>query len=457
MPTSPVVAVVSGATFSVTVTPANLDTVLSIRDFVVLENGTLTINPLSYTKATATSITYAGPALAANTNLEIRRNTPRTQRVTVLPNTKVRAIDWNQEFDRRVRIQEEVDLYGAGGGFTVRVPLNDAYGVTWATDTVFGPTRKALYDKMETFIGTNSPAFTGVPTAPTAATNNNTTQLATTAYVQSNLGGLAPLASPAFTGNPTASTQLVSDSSTRLATTAYVKNQLYATLDAPTFTGNVIIPTVVTTDNSTLAASTAHVKANLANYTTTALLTATYAPLASPAFTGNPTAPTAALGDNDTSVATTAFVQQSGRPLLIASRITSTIATTASVENPIVFNNAIRDVDGILNTATGVITLPRVGYYDISALVFYSGAATFGSLSIIQGGSLTRLVRMDFRGNVASAIVFNGSTLFYNSVANTQIRLSVSDLSVAGTVTNEANATGRNATWVTVAYLGNDA
>ena len=35
----------------------------------------------------------------------------------------------------------------------------------------------------------NSPAFTGTPTGPTAATNTNTTQLATTAFVQTALAG----------------------------------------------------------------------------------------------------------------------------------------------------------------------------------------------------------------------------------------------------------------------------
>jgi hypothetical protein len=35
----------------------------------------------------------------------------------------------------------------------------------------------------------NSPAFTGVPTAPTAAFGTNTTQIATTAFVLANAGG----------------------------------------------------------------------------------------------------------------------------------------------------------------------------------------------------------------------------------------------------------------------------
>lgn len=48
-----------------------------------------------------------------------------------------------------------------------------------------------------------SPALTGTPTAPTAAADTNTTQIATTAYVQTELGDYATLAAPAFTGNAT--------------------------------------------------------------------------------------------------------------------------------------------------------------------------------------------------------------------------------------------------------------
>ena len=51
--------------------------------------------------------------------------------------------------------------------------------------------------------GLASPTFTGTPAAPTAATNTNTTQIATTAYVQGELTDRAPLASPTFTGTPT--------------------------------------------------------------------------------------------------------------------------------------------------------------------------------------------------------------------------------------------------------------
>ena len=65
-----------------------------------------------------------------------------------------------------------------------------------------------------------SPAFTGTPTAPTATGTDNSTKIATTAFVKTAISTLAPLASPSFTGTPTAPTASQADSSTRLATTA---------------------------------------------------------------------------------------------------------------------------------------------------------------------------------------------------------------------------------------------
>lgn len=66
-----------------------------------------------------------------------------------------------------------------------------------------------------------SPALTGTPTSTTAAQSTNTTQIATTAMVQSEVTLLAPKASPTFTGHPVGVTETQGDNSTRLATTAY--------------------------------------------------------------------------------------------------------------------------------------------------------------------------------------------------------------------------------------------
>lgn len=68
-----------------------------------------------------------------------------------------------------------------------------------------------------------SPTFTGTPTAPTAAVDTNTTQVATTAFVVGQ--GYAKLASPALSGTPTAPTAAVNTNTTQIATTAFVLGQ----------------------------------------------------------------------------------------------------------------------------------------------------------------------------------------------------------------------------------------
>ena len=67
-----------------------------------------------------------------------------------------------------------------------------------------------------------SPALTGTPTAPTAGSGTNTTQIATTAFVTTDLAGKAPLSSPALTGTPTAPTAGSGTNTTQIATTAFV-------------------------------------------------------------------------------------------------------------------------------------------------------------------------------------------------------------------------------------------
>jgi hypothetical protein len=86
---------------------------------------------------------------------------------------------------------------------------------------------------------TASPALTGTPTSTTAAVGTNTTQIATTAFVNAEIAnditGKADLASPALTGTPTAPTAAVGTSTTQIATTAFVNAEIAN--DAPTKTG----------------------------------------------------------------------------------------------------------------------------------------------------------------------------------------------------------------------------
>ena len=139
-----------------------------------------------------------------------------------------------------------------------------------------------------------SPALTGTPTAPTAAASTNTTQLATTAFVDNSF---APLASPTLTGTPSAPTATASTNTTQIASTAFVQTS-YAPLASPTLTGTPAAPTAATSTNTTQIATTAFIQTELSSY----------APVSSPALTDTPTAPTAAASTNTTQIATTAYV-----------------------------------------------------------------------------------------------------------------------------------------------------
>ena len=189
--------------------------------------------------------------------------------------------------------------------------------------------------------------------------------------LQTALDAKAPLASPALTGTPTAPTQTQGNNSTRLATTAYV-DTLGATKAASSHSHAI---SDVTSLQTSLDAK---------------------APLASPALTGTPTAPSAAAYTDSTQIATTAQVfdtvttvpenaqtgttytlalTDAGRMVTLnnAAAITLTIPTAASVAFPIgtridLFQLGVGQV-----TVTGSVTLRSSGS-KVKLAGQYSGA-----------------------------------------------------------------------------------
>lgn len=84
----------------------------------------------------------------------------------------------------------------------------------------------AIYTAINLKADKASPVFTGTPLSVTPPPADNTTKIATTAYVQTELQALtylAPKASPALTGLPTAPTQPAGTNNTLIATTAFVQ------------------------------------------------------------------------------------------------------------------------------------------------------------------------------------------------------------------------------------------
>ena len=93
----------------------------------------------------------------------------------------------------------------------------------------------AAADPHSQYAPKESPILTGTPKTPTAPAGTNTTQIASTAFVQAvvtllnnALGLKAPLANAALTGTPTATTAAQTANSTQIATTAFVKSALAA-------------------------------------------------------------------------------------------------------------------------------------------------------------------------------------------------------------------------------------
>ena len=72
----------------------------------------------------------------------------------------------------------------------------------------------------------NSPTFTGTPASTTPSVGDDSTRVATTAYVQLNLVNKANSASPSFTGTPTAPLPALAEDSAQIATTAWVRDLL---------------------------------------------------------------------------------------------------------------------------------------------------------------------------------------------------------------------------------------
>lgn len=99
--------------------------------------------------------------------------------------------------------------------------VNVAGGSTLTFETIY---TLGAATNISGFAPIDSPSFTGTPTAPTPASNDNSGKLATTAYVQNQ--NFAPLNSPALTGDPTAPTPTTGDNDTSIATTAFVQDAL---------------------------------------------------------------------------------------------------------------------------------------------------------------------------------------------------------------------------------------
>ncbi|EQZ89439.1 phage tail protein [Escherichia coli] len=196
-----------------------------------------------------------------------------------------------------------------------------------------------------------SPTLTGTPKAPTPAEGNNTTQIATTAFVQAAITAL-------INGAP--------------ATLDTLKEIAAAINNDPKFS---------TTINNALALK---------------------APLSSPALTGTPTAPTAAQSVNNTQIATTAFVKSA-----IAAMVGSAPAALDTLnELAAALGNDPNFATTMLNALAGKQpldnTLTNLSGKDVAGLLTYLG---LGELSL--AGTASGVIGLN--GYVTIPLIISGS------------------------------------------------
>lgn len=210
-----------------------------------------------------------------------------------------------------------------------------------------------------------------------------------------SIDDLAPLESPAFTGVPTAPTAAPGTSTGQLATTAFVAGETGVFVEGPAISVDSAIPLFdgatgkLIKDSGTLLTS--------------------LAPLASPALTGNPTAPTAAAADNDTTIATTAFVQNAVTTLTTAAAVFSVHnnGVAQSIPNAtftkLTFSTEVFDVGGKFATSTwtppagrpvmltGAVTLPTTDT-TLTVVAVYKNGAIFKNGSQLVNGAASNAV-----------------------------------------------------------------
>lgn len=241
------------------------------------------------------------------------------------------------------------------------------------------------------------------------------------------MGDYAPLDSPAFSGMPTAPTPLSGSSSGQIATTAFVVNALAgavgdAVAGVSSFNGSTGAITFGATQISALGFITqTQLTAATAGFVTSAALAA-YVPLAGGTMTGvlnlagNSTAITQAAGTSNTTIATTAFVI--GAVAAATAGVSSFMGRTGAVT---LTSNDISAASGLINPSaalSGVPTAPTASSgtstTQIASTAFVSAAMAALTISSIPGITNGSTAAVGMVGQVLSA--YSGSTTIASQV-----------------------------------------
>lgn len=237
---------------------------------------------------------------------------------------------------------------------TETVTLPGATTTLVGTDTTQTLTNKTL----------TSPVINGTPTVPTAADGTNTTQAASTAFVQNQINGYVI-------------TSLAGATFPLTLTDAQLANPVIRFNGVLTENAVVIIPNanrklwVVTNETTgaftltvqgssgTGGVAVAQGKRNLIFSIGTSTYDA-FTDFESIALTGTPTAPTAAAGTNSTQIASTAFVLANAARLSVDQTWTGAQRGTVTADNDLSFDMAGGNNFSCTPTAAGTLTFTNI-------------------------------------------------------------------------------------------------
>ena len=233
-------------------------------------------------------------------------------------------------------------------------------------------------------------------------------------------GTYAPIASPAFTGVPTAPTPAANTNTTQVATTAYVQTELTDLIGGA--------PGALDTLNELAAAL-----ANDASYSTTITTAlATKAPLASPALTGVPTAPTPAANTNTTQIATTAYVMAT---TVAPSNLTGPITSVGSATS--VAAQTGTGSTFVMNTSPTLVT-PVLG---VATATSINGTSIPSSKTLVATDS-TAFVVPSQTSNAGKYLTTDGTTSSWGTVSSYSApTLGSTSIASGATVTTVAGLT----------------
>jgi len=270
----------------------------------------------------------------------------------------------------------------------------------------------------------NSPTFTGTPTAPTPATSDNSTKVATTEYVKASItaanAGLSSIGAISGTSNAKGAT--ISGTTELILTPADATNGGVVTTGAQTFAGAKTFNSDVTAPNFLGNATTATTAGNITATSNTTLTSLSNLNTVGTIASGTWNGTTIALANGGTG-ATTAAGARTNLGLVIGTDVMSATATT---------------------TLTGDVTGSGNGSFATTLAASGVTSGTYGSSTAIptftvdSKGRLTAAGTVGITAGVSSLTYSSTSTTNGGTISGTSLTLTAADATNPGLISTGA-------------------